>query len=162
MALFTGSSWCQIIVSSAASASSPRGVTWCGRAPVNSSTARMNGLSSHSGSSKQHENVFWISPRPSACSSPFIAHTMALESMPPERHEPTGTSERRCRLTVSEKISRYFSTASSKVPANGAAGRSSYQRRIGSAARGCHVFASSVTHCPPRNWRTPAHIVSSV
>src|SRR5581483_10956807 len=82
-------------------------VTQCGSAPVRSTTAWAKGRSSKPRSPKYAVTVFW-------CSWPCAATATAIdeESIPPERHVPTGTSLRSCNRTASRNVSRTAATGS--------------------------------------------------
>ena len=103
-----GSSWCQMNSRSSPMNSCEVGFVYVVSAPVLSTAISMYSRSSMGSPSNTALNVLSC-PRSDAASgtsslsSSLMKLTMVVESSPPERHEPTGTSETRRRSTLSRK-----------------------------------------------------------
>ena len=94
----------QVISSNNAALSGPTSSSWC-RVPKRRAAARAWSDSSNGRSAKPTESVSTGRAR-----NRDIVATIALESTPPLRNAPTGTSLTRWRRTVSSRISRSLSS----------------------------------------------------
>ena len=105
--------------------SDPSGTTTCDLAPLASATARTYERSSYA-----HVNAC----RPAFASFAAVV-TTALESSPPERHEPTSTSARSRRRTLSVKTSAKRAVSSALEPTARASGSIPHQRSMRKPSR---------------------------
>ncbi len=102
--------------------------------PMAAATAPATPPSSYSASSKL--NVKVCTGASLAC---FASAATALESMPPDRKTPTGTSEMRCRATLSRTTARNSSRSAGGCPSG--RGIDQYRVRSGACVRS-HVQRS--------------------
>src|ERR1700684_4308587 len=119
----TGSSWCQIMQFRSFQKPFAWGKIKCEARPAERTTSRMNGRSSSEDCSKQDE-------KEGSC-DPGVADdapaTIEEESSPPLRHEPTGTSLRKCWCTALRNRSANLPTQSfSAAPDSAESGNSQY------------------------------------
>ena len=90
-----------------------------------------------------------------------MRQTIEEESSPPERQDPTGASERRCRRTESVSSDRNCSAASASESRSVPCGGIAYQR-FGSIRPVQARPAAIATQQPGWSWTTPSNSVSSV
>src|SRR5215468_2883923 len=126
----------------------------CPSAERAETTTEMYSRSSSSCSSKQAENV-WNSE----LGVTFLAwQTMAEESIPPLKLNPTGTSLRRRNFTESSNSVRNCSTSAASPDSSSACDCSSQYFLI-SGTRGS--LSLRMSECAPGNWKMPVKKVSS-
>ncbi len=151
-----GSSWWRTSASNVSQKSRPSGTTVAASARARSTAAAIHGRSSQAApSSYDTENV-----RIACGSMPAAVVTIAVESSPPERQVPTGTSERRRSRTASSNSSRKRSAAAAGVMRARREGSRSHQRRTSGRPGAPGAPALATSRCPAGSWNTPSKNVS--